>query len=210
MDLFLLVAAVLIIALCIILVFIRRVAKTGEDAKPKEKKRKKVKKEKEIDEKLEKITGGGEEVKGPAGRETAKGEGEKLDEETLNLGKELVEEGVMDKYMLDGDLEGMDDMFLGPGGEDDFDLEGLGDKKSTTIDWGEEGITAEGPKDDLLSELKKLSTFERRDEFNIMRDYRQKKFDLANLTNELTGVVDKLERDKREGKVRVRQKSRRR
>ena len=139
MDLFLLVAAVLIIALCIILVFIRRVAKTGEDAKPKEKKRKKVKKEKEIDEKLEKITGG-EEVKGPAGRETAKGEGEKLDEETLNLGKELVEEGVMDKYMMDGDLEGMDDMFLGPGGEDDFDLEGLGDKKSTTIDWGEEGI----------------------------------------------------------------------
>ena len=209
MDLFLLAAAVLIIAICITLIFIRRAAKTGEAAKPKEKKRKKVKKEKEIDEKLEKITGG-EEVKGPVDREMAKGEGEKLDEETLNLGKELVEEGVMDKYMLDGDLEGMDDMFLGPGGEDDFDLEGLGDKKSTTIDWGEEGITAEGPKDDLLSELKKLSTFERRDEFNIMRAYRQKKFDLANLKNELTGAVDKLERDKRQGKLRVRRKSRRR
>ncbi|RZN67161.1 MAG: hypothetical protein EF807_02200 [Candidatus Methanolliviera hydrocarbonicum] len=200
MDLFLLAAAVLIIVLCITLVFIRRATKTGEAAKPKEKKRKKVKKEKEIDEKLDKITGGGEEVKGPEDRETAKGEGEKLDEETLNLGKELVEEGVMDKYMIEGDLEGIDDMYLESGGKEDFDFEGLGDKKS---------ITAEGPNDDLFTELKKLSTFERRDEFNIMRGYKKKKFDLANLRNELTGAVDKLERDKKQGKIRVRRKRRR-
>ena len=209
MDLFLLAAAVLIIVLCITLVFIRRATKTGEAAKPKEKKRKKVKKEKEIDEKLDKITGGGEEVKGPEDRETAKGEGEKLDEETLNLGKELVEEGVMDKYMIEGNLEGIDDMYLESGGKEDFDFEGLGDKKSITADWGEEGIMAEGPNDDLFTELKKLSTFERRDEFNIMRAYKKKKFDLANLKNELTGAVDKLERDKRQGKIRVRRKRRR-
>jgi hypothetical protein len=88
---------------------------------------------------LDKITGGGEEVKGED-RETAKGEGEKLDEETLNLGKELVEEGVMDKYMIEGDLEGIDDMYLESGGKEDFDFEGLGDKKSITADWGEEGL----------------------------------------------------------------------
>jgi hypothetical protein len=36
-----------------------------------------------------------------------------------------------------------------------------------------------------------------------MRAYKKKKFDLANLKNELTGAVDKLERDKKQGKIRV-------
>jgi len=201
MNLILLIVLVAIIAvLVVIYLFARKKDKEDRSESKKDKKRSK----KEISEKLDELVSKKDDVVYEGIDTETKINRVEVDEETNKLGKELIEEGVMDESVLNEDLAGIDEMFL----EDkDEDIEEIKDEvqkeeaergKKVKKNKGYNEFKISGNSDSsLFKELEKLSTFERRDKFNIMRDLQGRDFDVKDLENELNSVIKEINKVKR-------------
>jgi|GEM_PF-821990 len=128
-----------------------------------------------------------------------------IDEETNQLGKELVEEGLMDESALEEDLAGIDEMFLEDSDEDieeiKDEVEGVAQKQNTKKPRTKKDYNTfevgEGSDNSLFKDLEKLSKYEKKDEYNIMRDLKGKDFDVKNLEDELKSVIKEINKVKR-------------
>jgi len=186
------VLVVVIAILVVIYLFARK-----KDKEDESKKDKKISK-KEIKEKLDELVSKKDDEEIDTEKEINNVE---IDEETKNLGKELIKEGVMDESVLDDDLAGIDEMFLEDSDEDIEEIKDVvdkekGDKQVKEKMGGNDSDTS------LFKELEKLSKYEKKDEYNIMRDLKGKNFDLKDLKNELNSVIKEINKVKRKKSTR--------
>lgn len=195
MSLILLIVLVVIIAIVVVIyLFTRKKDKDDGSESKKDKKNTKG----EINEKLDELVSKKDDA---TDKETRINKVE-IDDETNNLGKELIDEGVMDESALEDDLAGIDEMFLE---DSDEDIEEIKDatqkdkkvkttKKYNTFDVGGGSGGSDGS---LFKELEKLSKYEKKDEYNIMRDLKGADFDTKDLENELKSVIKEIDKVKR-------------
>jgi len=195
MSLILLIVLVVIIAIVVVIyLFTRKKDKDDGSESKKDKKNTKG----EINEKLDELVSKKDDA---TDKETRINKVE-IDDETNNLGKELIDEGVMDESALEDDLAGIDEMFLEDSDEDIEEIKDATQKdkkvkttrKYNTFDLGGGSGGSDGS---LFKELEKLSKYEKKDEYNIMRDLKGADFDTKDLENELKSVIKEIDKVKR-------------
>jgi len=195
MSLILLIVLVVIIAIVVVIYLFRR-KKDKDDGSESKKDKKNTKGE--INEKLDELVSKKDDA---TDKETRINKVE-IDDETNNLGKELIDEGVMDESALEDDLAGIDEMFLEDSDEDIEEIKDATQKdkkvkttrKYNTFDLGGGSGGSDGS---LFKELEKLSKYEKKDEYNIMRDLKGADFDTKDLENELKSVIKEIDKVKR-------------
>lgn len=195
MSLILLIVLVVIIAIVVVIyLFTRKKDKDDGSESKKDKKNTKG----EINEKLDELVSKKDDATDRATRINKV----EIDDETNNLGKELIDEGVMDESALEDDLAGIDEMFLEDSDEDIEEIKDATQKdkkvkttrKYNTFDLGGGSGGSDGS---LFKELEKLSKYEKKDEYNIMRDLKGADFDTKDLENELKSVIKEIDKVKR-------------
>lgn len=195
MSLILLIVLVVIIAIVVVIYLFRR-KKDKDDGSESKKDKKNTKGE--INEKLDELVSKKDDATDRATRINKV----EIDDETNNLGKELIDEGVMDESALEDDLAGIDEMFLEDSDEDIEEIKDATQKdkkvkttrKYNTFDLGGGSGGSDGS---LFKELEKLSKYEKKDEYNIMRDLKGADFDTKDLENELKSVIKEIDKVKR-------------